>query len=86
MSSAATPRLGSERVQCELIDDSYTLPLRLAAELLGCSVEDMRRLVEYSLLNAKSGTEGPLKVMKNQGVTLLSVLAYRRLTAASRIA
>lgn len=86
MSSATTPRIGSERVQSELIDDSYTLPLDLAAQLLGCSEEDVRRLVEYSLLNAKSGIEGPLKVRRNRGVTLLSVLAYRRQTAASHIA
>lgn len=86
MSSATTPRLGSERVTSELIDDSYTLPLDLAAQLLGCSEEGARRLVEYSQLNAKSGIEGPLKVRRNQGVTLLSVLAYRRQTAVAHIA
>ncbi|MFJ4902901.1 hypothetical protein [Streptomyces sp. NPDC088727] len=43
----------------------------------------MRRLIEYSQINAKSGIEGPLTVRKNQGVTLLSVLAYRRATASS---
>ncbi|MCX4799593.1 hypothetical protein OG497_37700 [Streptomyces sp. NBC_01242] len=83
MSSATIPRIGSERVTCELADDSYTLPLHLAAQLLGRSEGDVRRLIEYSLLNAKSGIEGPLKVKKNQGVTLLSVLAYRRQTTAS---
>jgi hypothetical protein len=86
MSSAAPPRLASEHVTSELIDDSYTLPLDLAAQLLGCSEEDARRLVDYSQLNAKSGIEGPLTVKRNQGVTLLSVLAYRRQTATAHSA
>lgn len=87
MSTATIPRLGPERVKSELVDDSYSLSLYLAAELLGCSEEDVRRLVEYSLLNAKCGIEGPLKVRKgNRGVTLLSVLAYRRQRAASHTA
>ncbi|MFD8648660.1 hypothetical protein [Streptomyces mirabilis] len=86
MSSASPPRIGSERVTSELIDDSYTVPLDLAAQLLGCSGEDVQRLVEYSQLNAKSGIEGPLTVKRNQGVTLLSVLAYRRQTAVAHIA
>lgn len=82
MPSATASRPASERVTHELIDDSYVLPYDLAAQLLGCTEEDVQRLVQYSQLNAKTGVEGPLTV-KFAGVTLLSVLAYRRLTAAS---
>jgi hypothetical protein len=81
------PRIAAERVQTTVLDEHFTLPFDLAAELLDCSEDDMRRLVQYSQRNAKHGIEGPLQVAANgHSVTLLSVFSYRRLTANLRTA
>ncbi|MDQ1041553.1 hypothetical protein QFZ75_008055 [Streptomyces sp. V3I8] len=70
------PSIATERVVRQTIDDTYTLPLALAAELLGCEEKDMRRLVKRSKHNAESGVSWPLR-FNGSGVTLLSLLAYR---------
>lgn len=81
------PRIAAERGQTTVLDEHYTLPFDLAAELLGCSEDDIRRLVQYSQMNAENGIKGPLQVAANgHSVTLQSVFAYRRLTANSRTA
>ncbi|MET7363229.1 hypothetical protein ABZS76_32995 [Streptomyces sp. NPDC005562] len=81
------PRIAAERTAPTVLDEHYTLPFGLAAQLLGRSADDMHRLVQYSQINAGHGVEGPLQVTANgHSVTLLSVLAYRRVTADSRTA
>lgn len=90
MSSAAQgrakkPRLASETLALHAdVDDSFTLPLGIAAQWLNCTPAAMRRLVQYSQMNAEHGIDGPLKVSATgQSVTLTSVFAYRRQRAAA---
>ncbi|MEV7675079.1 hypothetical protein [Streptomyces sp. NPDC088752] len=84
MSSASVVRPASERGVRELIDDSYTFTFGQAAEWLGISRRDIDLLVQRSLVNAQHGAKGPLVVLKNQGVTLQSVFAYRRKLTGSQ--
>lgn len=63
------------------LDDSYTVDFALAAELLGYTQEQVRKLAKVSQLHAQQGVFWPLKVISNgHGLTLQSVLAYRRET------
>ncbi|MFH8483052.1 hypothetical protein [Streptomyces sp. NPDC018055] len=59
-------------------NDVYTLPVSLAAELLGREESMVHRLVELSRSNAKNNIAGPLELADGgQSVTLKSVLNYR---------